>query len=153
MVSTADLSREYVVSLLEGEDGSFRWMFRAGLAQDEEGGTNVYIFGADREGYEDVWYLVSVASIADTVVLDGDVQAERALVCAVTAQTLDDLASLAEEPDAPDSLRILGSVNLAEGAGTARDNAVDLLESRGDTAPVTALVEDVWSILAGGFDD
>jgi hypothetical protein len=154
-MSTENLSHYYTVMLREGDDEAFRWAFCAGLQKDDDGVTRVYVYGADT--FKDVptpdWQPVSIAAIDDSITLDGDEVAEKALVCAVTAQVLEDLAELAEDEDAPHQLRLLGARNLNEGATTVRANAVDLLESRGAQAQLTPLEEAVWNILAGATID
>jgi hypothetical protein len=154
-MNTESLSHYYTVMLKEGDDDAFRWAFCAGLHSDEDGVTRVYVFGADT--FKDTpapdWQLVSIAGIDETAQLDGDDIAEKALVCSVAAQVLEDLAELSEDDDAPHQLRLLGARNLNEGAATARANAVDLLESRGPQAQLTPLEEAVWNILAGATID
>ena len=154
-MNTENLSHYYTVMLKEGDDEAFRWAFCSGLHRDDDGATRVYVFGADM--FKDTptpdWQLVSIAGIDEGTPLDGDDIAEKALVCAVTAQVLEDLSELAEEEDAPHQLRLLGQRNLSEGATTARANAVDLLESKGPQAQLTPLEEAVWNILAGATID
>lgn len=155
MITTENLSHYYTVMLKEGDDDAFRWAFCAGLHTDDQGVTQVYVFGADTfaDGPDVEWRGISIADVDQTVTGTGDDVTEKALVCAVTAQVLEDLADLSDDDDAPHQLKLIGNRNLSEGASTARANSVDLLESRGPQAQLTPLEEAVWNILAGATID
>jgi hypothetical protein len=144
-----NLRHVYTLALADPGSDGFRWVFCAGLREDDDGATRVYVYGQDGLADEPVWLPVSIAAIGDAVRLDGDGPAERALVCAVAAQVLEDLADLSEEDDAPAQLRALGAQPLRDAAKTSRVSAAEFLESRGPRAVLTPLEESIWDILAG----